>query len=217
MTPEHTEGGTPADPREAKDRKDLLTDHSYDGIQEYDNPMPKWWLYLFYACIAFSILYWLNVPGIGTGKGRIANYEREVAEAKAKLAARQPAAPVVTPELLLSVASDPARLADGRATFTNTCAPCHRADGGGNIGPNLTDHYWLHGARPMDLYKTVTEGVLDKGMPAWAQVLKPEQQINVVGFALTLRGTHVENPKAPQGVEVGEDELEHQVAGREKD
>jgi cytochrome c oxidase cbb3-type subunit 3 len=210
--------GAPGTPQDPKRREDPLTDHSYDGIQEYDNPMPKWWLYLFYASIAYSVLYWLNVPGIGSGKGRIANYEREVAEAKARIAATQPAAPVVSAELLRSVASDPARLADGRTTFANTCAPCHRADGGGNIGPNLTDRAWLHGGKPMDLYKTVTGGVLDKGMPAWAQVLKPEQQVNVVGYVLTLRGAHVENPKPPQGVEdEGDEDEEPAAAGRSKD
>ena len=190
---------------QTKRPSDPLTDHTYDGIQEYDNPMPRWWLWIFWATILFSIVYFLNVPGIGTGAGRIANYERDMAAAKAKYAALQPKAPVVDAALLLGIAHDPVRLADGKNTFTGTCASCHREDGGGNIGPNLTDHYWIHGGQPMQLFTTVSNGVLDKGMPAWSQVYTPEQIVNVVGYVLTLRDTHPKDPKAPQGVEV-EDE-----------
>lgn len=186
---------------------DPLTDHSYDGIQEYDNPMPRWWLYLFYATILYSLLYVLNVPGIGNGTGRIANYEREMESARAKRAALEAAAPapVVDEQLLLSVASDPARLAEGRTTFTTTCGTCHAADGGGNIGPNLTDRYWLRGGRPMEVHATVSHGVLDKGMPAWGEVYTPDQVVNVVGYMLTLRGTRPAEPKAPQGVAIDEE------------
>jgi cytochrome c oxidase cbb3-type subunit 3 len=190
---------------ESKRPADPLTDHTYDGIQEYDNPLPRWWLWIFWVTILFSVLYSLNLPGIGTGAGRIANYERDMAEAKAKYAALQPKAPVVDASLLLGIAHDPTRFADGKNTFTGTCASCHRADGGGNIGPNLTDHYWIHGSQPMQLFTTVSNGVLEKGMPAWSQVYTPEQIVNVVGYVLTLRDTHPKEPKAPQGVEV-EDE-----------
>lgn len=196
------------DPTPQAPADDPLTDHSYDGIQEYDNPMPKWWLGIFWVTIVFSIVYYLNVPGVGTGAGRIANYERDMAAAKAKYAALQPKAPVVDAALLLGVAHDPARFADGKNTFTGTCASCHREDGGGNIGPNLTDHYWIHGGQPMELFTTVSNGVLDKGMPAWSQVYTPEQIVNVVGYVLTLHDTHPKNPKAPQGVEVEDEGVE---------
>lgn len=193
------------DEKTTKPSEAPLTDHSYDGIQEYDNPMPRWWLWIFWATILFSVVYFLNVPGIGTGAGRIANYERDMAAAKAKYEALRPKAPVVDAALLMGIAHDPTRLADGKNTFTGTCASCHRPDGGGNIGPNLTDHYWIHGGKPMDLFTTVSNGVLEKGMPAWSQVYTPEQIVNVVGYVLTLRDTHPKDPKAPQGVEV-EDE-----------
>jgi cytochrome c oxidase cbb3-type subunit 3 len=183
-----------------KPRQDRLLDHNYDGIQEYDNPMPRWWLYIFYATIVFSILYALNVPGIGIGKGRIANYEREVAEAKARLGAQAQQAPPVSEETLRALLGDPAKLAEGKATFDVNCSPCHRADGGGNIGPNLTDDYWLHGGRPLDIYTTVNGGVLDKGMPAWGQTLKPDQVTAVAAYVMSLHDTHPANPKPPQGV-----------------
>jgi cytochrome c oxidase cbb3-type subunit 3 len=89
---------------------------------------------------------------------------------------------------------------DGEETFTTNCAACHRADGGGLIGPNLTDDAWIHGGTITDIYTTVTKGVLDKGMPAWEKVLKPEQLAEVVAYVTTLKGTNPANPKAPQGV-----------------
>ena len=179
--------------------QDHLLDHNYDGIQEYDNPMPRWWVTIFYVTILYAVLYWLNVPGIGSGKGRIASYEREIAALRAKQAAAAPAGGPVSEEALLAIVHDPAKLAAGKATFTTTCAPCHRADGGGQIGPNLTDDYWIHGGKPQQILSTVANGVPDKGMPAWGQVLGPDQIPGVVAYVISLRGTHPPNPKEPQG------------------
>jgi cytochrome c oxidase cbb3-type subunit 3 len=186
------------DPKEAKDP--LLMDHEYDGIHEYDNPMPRWWLYIFYATIIYSVLYMLNVPGIGIGKGRIASYERDVAEARERYGevgagALGPGEPEVKAAL-----ADPARLEAGRTVFMTNCMPCHKADGGGSIGPNLTDAYWIHGNRIEDMLHTVSSGVLDKGMPAWSTVLKPDQVAAVVAYAVTLVGTNPPGAKGPQGV-----------------
>jgi cytochrome c oxidase cbb3-type subunit 3 len=179
--------------------------HEADGIREYDNPMPGWWVYLFWATIVFAALYWFNVPGIGTGKGRIAAYEADVARAQAKFGGPQAASAAVLSEAdLLAAAQDPAKLALGKTTFTTTCAACHGPDGGGVIGPNLTDDYWIHGGAPTSVLHTVQNGVLDKGMPAWNAVLKPEQTEAVVAYVLTLRGTKPANPKPPQGVKAGE-------------
>ena len=198
---------------ERKDpRQDHLLDHDVDGIREYDNPMPRWWVWIFWATIVFSVVYWLNlVPGVGEGRGRQANYERDVAmakEARAAFEATQPAATSLTDAQLLALAADAARAAEGRKTFESTCAPCHRADGGGSIGPNLTDEYWIHGPRPTDMMRTVHGGVLDKGMPAWGEVLPSSDVASVVAYALTLRGTHPPNPKEPQGVKHEEDGAE---------
>jgi cytochrome c oxidase cbb3-type subunit 3 len=189
------ESRTPGKPAREEDR---LLDHNYDGIQEYDNPMPRWWVYIFWATIVWAVLYALNLPGIGTGKGRIANYERDMAAAREKFAGAQ--GPQVTDDALLALGRAPDALQAGKTQFATTCAVCHRPDGGGQIGPNLTDAYWIHGNRPTDLYRTVNLGVPDKGMPAWGQVLKPDQVAAVVAYVLTLRGTHPENPKEPQGI-----------------
>ncbi len=196
MTHEPVKGG------QKSPEEDRLLDHDVDGIREYDNPLPRWWLNLFWATIAFSVLYALNVPGIGSGKGRIANYERDMARARARQAAQSPPPVAMDEAALLSLVQDRARLALGRERFVTTCAACHREDGGGNIGPNLTDDFWIHGGRPLEILKTVGDGVPDKGMPAWGQTLKPDEIAAVVAYVLTLRDTHPPNPKEPQGTKV---------------
>lgn len=194
------------DPKPQESGQDHLLDHEYDGIREYDNPMPRWWLWIFYATILFSVVYAVNViPGVGIGRGRIASYESDVAAARAKLAATKPAqAPAMTDAGLLALAADATAREAGRQVFVNNCAACHREDGGGNIGPNLTDDYWLHGAKPSQIMTTVATGVLDKGMPAWGEMLKPDDVHHVVAYVTTLHDTHPANPKAPQGVKVEE-------------
>jgi len=177
--------------------KDRILEHSYDGIQEYDNPMPRWWLLTFAATIVFSIIYVMNIGPVGNGKGRIADYE---ADMKA-FALAHPASTGndVSPERLLALTKDHEALEDGKKVFTTNCIPCHRADAGGLIGPNLTDNYWLHGGQLSDIYKTVTNGVLEKGMPPWGKMLKPEQIQQVVAYVASLKGSNPPNPKAPQG------------------
>ena len=181
--------------------KDRLLDHEYDGIREYDNPMPRWWLLTFAGTIVFSIIYVLNIGPIGNGKGRIADYE---ADMKAFAAAHPSPGGDVSASTLLALAKDHDAHELGEKTFKGTCAPCHRPDGGGLIGPNLTDDYWLHGGAITDIYKTVTTGVLDKGMPAWGKMLKPKELQAVVAYVSTLRGTNPRDPKAPQGVLVSQ-------------
>ena len=183
-----------------ENKPDHLLEHSYDGIQEFDNPMPRWWVYLFWATIIFSILYWFNVPGFGIGKGRISDYDRAMAAAAAADAKRKAAEPAgASPEQLAAMTKDASVVALGKQTFTQNCAACHRADAGGQIGPNLTDDYWLHGAALEQIHKTVADGVLEKGMPPWGKVLKPNQLDAVVAYVYTLRGTNPPNPKEPQG------------------
>ena len=181
-------------------KPDHLLDHSYDGIQEFDNPMPRWWVYLFWATIIFSILYFFNVPGFGVGKGRIADYDRDIAAAASADAKRKAAQPAgASGEQLAAMTKDASVVALGKQVFGQNCAACHRADAGGQIGPNLADDYWLHGGTLEQIHKTVVDGVLEKGMPPWGKVLKPNQLDAVVAYVYTLRGTNPPNPKAPQG------------------
>ena len=178
------------------------SDLDYDGIHEYDNPLPRWWLWIFYATIVYSVLYWFNVPGIGIGKGRLAHYEAEVAAGEARAAALAAEAPGMTEGVLLALTRDDDALDRGQTTFGQMCVSCHGPDGGGVIGPNLTDDAWIHGGTPLEIHHTVVEGVLEKGMPAWGRMLAPDDLNAVVAYVITLRGTTPTNPKAPEGTVV---------------
>ena len=181
---------------------DRLLDHSYDGIQEFDNPLPTWWKWIFYACIVFAPLYYWDPLGVGVGPGKAKAYEKQMAEFNA---AHPKASAAYTDDQVAAFAKDPARVAAGKVVFTTYCAACHRPDGGGQIGPNLTDDFWIHGGNPSAIIKTVSEGVLAKGMPNWGKVLKPDQVEDAVAYVQTLHGTNPANPKEPQGVKYPSD------------
>jgi cytochrome c oxidase cbb3-type subunit 3 len=175
---------------------DRLIEHEYDGIQEFDNPMPRWWVLSFWATIIYSALYLLNIGPFGIGRGRLADYEADVTAWRAAHPVEGGATDSTT---LLAAAADPAQVAAGKATFTSYCAACHAADGGGAIGPNLTDQAWLHGHTITDIHRVVSEGVPAKGMPAWSRQLTPAQVQAVVGYVWSLRGSTPAAPKAPEG------------------
>lgn len=184
--------------RDADGQTDRLIDHQYDGIQEYDNPMPRWWLLTFAGTIVFSVIYLFNVGPVGSGAGRIAEYEAAMAKAAAEHPA--PSGGDVSAERLLAVRNDAHEVAEGQTVYAAYCAACHAPDGGGLIGPNLADAYWLHGGAITDIYKTIVNGVLEKGMPPWGKSLKPEQLLEVTAYVASLQGTTPASPKAPQGV-----------------
>jgi cytochrome c oxidase cbb3-type subunit 3 len=186
----------------ADNKQDHLLEHAYDGIQEYDNPLPTWWKWIFYATILVVPIYLWDPMGIGVGPGKVKAYEEQMA---AFNAAHPKSAGTYTDDQLAAFAKDPAKVEAGKVVFTSYCAACHRPDGGGMIGPNLTDDFWIHGGKPTDIMKTVVEGVLAKGMPNWGKVLKPDQIEGAVAYVQTLHGTNPPNPKEPQGVKAGAD------------
>lgn len=179
--------------------EDRVMDHEYDGIREYDNPMPRWWLATLWGTVIFSVLYLLNLPVVGVGKGRVAEYLADSTANAAVKAAHDPIALVTEADVMAAV-TDPAQIAAGSAVFATNCVACHLADGGGSIGPNLTDAWWIHGDRPLQVFQTIARGVADKGMPTWGAILPPDQLIAVTAYVRTLQGTHPKVPKAPQGV-----------------
>jgi cytochrome c oxidase cbb3-type subunit 3 len=173
---------------------DELLPHESDGIQEYDNPLPRWWLFLFYASIAWAVLYFMHfhVSGDWSSAQR---YEAEMAAALERYGSRE--APSGTN--LADAVADPANAAKGAEHFATFCASCHQADGTGGIGPDLTDAEWIHGFGEGDLVQVVTEGVPAKGMVAWGPVLGPEKIVEVVAYVASLGG--VEKAKAAGGAE----------------
>ncbi len=172
--------------------------HVYDGIVEHDNELPLWWQLTLYGAVAFAFFYWFGhrLGAIAT-PGQV--YAVEVSAQRAADAERARARGAVDDATLATLGRDPATLAQGKQVFTTTCAPCHRADGGGVIGPNLTDAYWLHGSKPTDIFANVRDGVPAKGMPTWGPQLGVERVEDVVAYVLSIRNTNVPGGKPPQG------------------
>jgi cytochrome c oxidase cbb3-type subunit 3 len=185
-----------------EDEESIILDHNYDGIRELDNHLPPWWSYLFYATIVFGIFYVIFYHVTDTLPLQEEEYEIEMAEAAAmaemRLADAQ-AAGTAFSEADLELTTDTDILASGAKIFSQQCAVCHKADGGGSIGPNLTDDYWLHGGDIQSLFTTIKVGVPDKGMISWEAMLSPEKMRDVANYIKSIRGTNPPAAKAPQG------------------
>jgi cytochrome c oxidase cbb3-type subunit III len=175
-----------------------LLSHSYDGIQEYDNPTPGWWKAIFLGTVIFSVAYVVWYHG-GPGKSVHEKYDLAMAEYEGKYAA---AGPSVSPEALARLAADPQALASGEQVFQTHCASCHTPEGKGLVGPNLTDDYQIHGQSRMDIYQVIYDGVPAKGMIPWGPVLLPDQLAAVAAYVASLRHTNVDGGKPAEGEQV---------------
>jgi cytochrome c oxidase cbb3-type subunit 3 len=175
----------------------------YDGIQEYDNDLPLWWVYLFYGTIIFSVGYviYYHVGGPGLGQEQLLAVEMRALEDQKKSAAPVAASSELS---LLALVSNAAAIEKGKGVYVGKCAACHGTDGQGLVGPNLVDKHWLHGGKISDVHRTIEQGVIAKGMLAWKGVI-PAQEIDAVtAYVWSLRGTNPPNQKAPQGELVAE-------------
>lgn len=172
-----------------------LVHYIYDGIEEHDNRLPNWWLFILWTTIVFAAGYWFWYHVAEVSPGQLGEYKAEADEVAKRAQGHKPA----SDETLLALVQDPTAVANGKAVFQTNCASCHGAQGQGLIGPNLTDPYWLHGGRPVAIHKVVAEGVVAKGMPAWERTLGAERVKAVTAYVLTLKGTNAPGGKAPQG------------------
>jgi cytochrome c oxidase cbb3-type subunit 3 len=188
-----------------KDEKKLLLDESFDGIVELDNPTPPWFNFMFYTTIVFAILYgfWYHYSD-NLGKLQTAEYEQQLADAEVAKTAYLKKVGNSIDESNVKLMADAKDLTAGKELFTAKCAVCHREDGGGNVGPNLTDEYWLHGGQVSDVFKTIKYGVTGKGMIAWEKSLNGLQMAQLASYIKSIGGTNPPSPKAPQGTEVEE-------------
>ncbi len=177
----------------------LIKDHSYDGIQELDNDLPPWWKWLFYITIAIGIIYLVRLFVLKSDDLiQKKEYEKAMAEAASLAPQQAPAS-----EFKIEVLTDPASIQNGKAIFDKICFVCHRADGGGLVGPSFADDYWIHGNTIEDMYNVVTNGVLDKGMISYKDQLSPTQRLEVLSYIIKdIHGSNPPNPKAPQGEEM---------------
>ena len=178
-------------------KEPLLLDHEYDGIQELDNQLPRWWVWLFYITIIFAAVYLVYYHVTRTGDSSSVEYAKEMKAGEQLKAAAM--GKFETSIATLQPSTDSAVLENGRQTYAKFCAPCHRADGGGLVGPNLTDDYWIHGSNYCDTVKVIWDGVPAKGMITWKAVLKPDEIQSVASFIYTLRGAKLATPgKLPE-------------------
>jgi len=177
----------------------ILLDHNYDGIRELDNHLPPWWKYMFYLTIVFAVVYMLAYHVFDTLPSQEQEYQSELLVAKEQADARKLVAAEGIDETNVVVATSEQELANGKVIYDRNCAVCHANDGGGGVGPNLTDAYWLHGGSVNDLFKTIKYGVPQKGMIAWQATLKPADIRDVSSYILTMQGTTPAKPKEPQG------------------
>jgi cytochrome c oxidase cbb3-type subunit 3 len=186
----------------------MTQDHDFDGIVEQNNPTPPWLASILWGTLLFSIgyLFHYHVSHLGTSVEE--GYQKDAVaqkELQALAANKQPAPSAQEWQALLQ---DKPALEKGKAKYLAVCAACHGPLGGGTIGPNLTDAYWIHGKGGLvDIFTTVQQGVLEKGMPAWGKVLSSEELRQVVAFVGTLRNTQVEGGKAAQGEHITEQAL----------
>lgn len=175
----------------------LLLDHNYDGIQELDNNLPRWWVWLFYITIIYAAVYLIYYHVTHTGDLQAAEYKSEmkIGEQLKSAAMGKFESSIAT----LQPSKDSAVLENGKVAYNKYCAPCHRVDGGGLVGPNLTDDYWIHGSSFTDSVKIIWDGVPAKGMVTWKTVLKPDEINAVASYIYTLRGAKLLTPgKLPE-------------------
>lgn len=180
-----------------------MAGHEVDGISELDNLLPRWWLWLFWLCNIFGVLYLAYYHVWKKGPLQEQQYALEVQAAQSARAALAAAQKAAAPEINLEEpAADGAVLARGKALFGANCVACHAADGQGLVGPNLTDDFWIHGGDFASIRHTITEGVPEKGMISWKLTMSPEDIHAVASYVWTLHGTDVSKsvppPKPPE-------------------
>lgn len=179
--------------------EEIILDHNYDGIKELDNSLPPWWVYMFYATILFAVVYLVRFHIMG-GDTPEMEYQKAMAEARVEINKYKATSPDVFDVANLVLLTEEKDLKRGKAVFNLNCASCHLSDGGGSIGPNLTDEYWILGGGIKNVFNTISKGGRDgKGMIAWNKTLKAEDIAKVASYVISLQGTKPAKPKAPQG------------------
>lgn len=178
---------------------EIVLVHNYDGIKELDNNLPPWWVYSFYISIVFAVVYLLRFH-VFNGYTQIDELDTELADAKIAIEAYKKTAKNLVDFNTVTQLTDVADLTAGKTIFETNCVACHMIDGGGGIGPNLTDEHWILGGGIKNVFKTISEGGRSgKGMIAWKAQLKPAEIAQVASYVLSFQGTTPANPKPAEG------------------
>lgn len=182
-----------------EEEHEIELDHNYDGIRELDNRLPPWWVYSFYACIVFAVVYMVRFH-VFNDYDQEEEYLTEVAQAEAEIEAwKETAKDFVNVDNVVML-EDLARLEKGEQIYLQNCVACHKVDGGGGIGPNLTDEHWILGGGIKNIFNTISEGGRSgKGMVPWKNSLSPSEMQEVASYVMTFEGIEPADPKEPQG------------------
>lgn len=187
------------DSKAVEEEHEIILDHNYDGIKELDNNLPPWWLYGFYASIVFAAIYLVRFH-VFNGENQYDELESDLAQAKIDIEEYKKTAKDLVDFNTVEVLTDAGDLKAGQSLYETNCIACHKVDGGGGIGPNLTDKHWILGGGIKNVFKTISEGGRDgKGMIAWKQSLKPSEIAQVASYVLQFEGTTPAEPKAAEG------------------
>lgn len=173
--------------------------HDYDGIRELDNRLPPWWLYGFYICIIFSAIYLWRYHVTHSAPSSLEELAIVMEKAELEKETYLKKAANNVNENTVTFLSDAGALEAGKKIFITACAACHAADGGGTVGPNLVDNYWLHGGSLSDIFKSIKYGWPEKGMKSWKDDYSPLQLAQITSYIKSLKGTKPATPKEPQG------------------
>jgi cytochrome c oxidase cbb3-type subunit 3 len=179
--------------------QEVLLDHNYDGIQELDNSLPPWWKYGFYLTIVVGVIYIYRFHFSHDGMSQQEEYLAEMQQGEEDKAAYLAKSANNVDENTVVYLTDAASIAAGREMYGKSCVACHLADGGGSVGPNLTDEYWIHGGGIKDIFKTLKYGWQEKGMKSWKDDYSPKQLQEIASFVKSLKGTKSATPKEAQG------------------
>jgi len=178
--------------------KDIMFDHDFDGIKELDSKIPPWFSWLFILTIIFAAYYMIDYHVIGSGQVMQEEYSAEVNKASLEREALIKSGAFVNEETV-TLLTDATNIQKGKEVYEANCIACHAADGGGIVGPNLTDDYWIHGGGIKNVFKVIKYGVVEKGMIAWQTQLGPNQMQEVASYVLSFHGTTPAAPKQPEG------------------
>lgn len=184
----------------SKKPMDQLRPSSYDGIQEYDNDLPRWWVWLFYLTGMYALVYIVGTYGFDIEVPPVPHRPVGVVVATGPATGSQaPADAGDDVAIMRARLNDSAFIGKGKDLYASRCAPCHGAQGGGVIGPNLTDDHWVHGGTLSQIKYVIENGVTEKGMLAWKSMLSQDDIRAVTVYIRSLRGTTPAGAKGPEG------------------
>ena len=176
-------------------------DHAYDGIEEYDNPLPGWWKWLFIISIVFSPFYWVSYHNGTSGRSVEDKYNVALAE-NTRLQFEEIGDLQLDEATLVRFMAKDNWVKVGESVFRANCVSCHGREGEGKVGPNLTDEFYKTVTQLADIAKVVSNGAGNGAMPKWSNRLHINEVVLVSAYVANLRGTNVEGGRASEGREI---------------